>query len=211
MAHLLHTTLVEIMNDRYQRVKTKATRWNDARPLPNITSSADYRDLVNTIKVLCSKSGTLLKNWETCQAACHDEKFLTCPERLCPTHKRWVESPAALDTSSHTAWEELEKCPDCLDTTHCFDEEVPCLRTCVQKTPLPNIKVQMHHLTQHIEIRQETILFLIWYCYTQVCSGGGKLLRTAGIMEWLLLGTEYESRWKLVHEYVQQANSFLRL
>jgi hypothetical protein len=183
----MSATLLKISLVHRTRVKVKATRFSDIRPSLGMKSYSHLLETTTILKQLCREILADVIKQSNCRSACQSSYS---GEVLCTAHEKWVHTIFQLDQPGNDEtyedrWEEIDQCPECNNKQHYVTAD-----ECVVNSKNVSRDVLADKLSTTVQVDKDLIIFLIWHCYTNVCSK--KMLITAGVIEWLLLGLQYE-------------------
>ena len=197
-------TLTTIKNTYGDRVKIPSLRIRDLRGTLGITSSRRLVQVITILKRLCMHIKITMDGISTCRTNCQIRRTMCMQEEvLCDSHLGWVMRFDTMSIEQQddavAMFDEIDNCPecnDCVDVSDCMHE---CIVPTVKRRITESLSEQLSTVVQVVD--KDWIIFIVWYCYTQICSEN--MLKTAGIIERLLLSAEHE-------DFILRLNSEIR-
>jgi hypothetical protein len=208
---ILSETLSAIRNTYKTRLRIPTIKVSEVRVTLGISSKRTLDPIVTLLKKLCLRITIELGVLAKCETDCQSSHAICLQqERLCETHLEWVQRFDALSSKQQDTqlgmFDEIDNCPDCNDVEGCPDID-NCIRACI---PTPKNLTTLNTLSDRVSgivsVDKDWIIFLIWYCYTQVCSNN--MLLTSGILQHFLLGAQYEENILRLNREIRTFRSY---
>jgi hypothetical protein len=193
-------TLKAIQNTYVDRLKIPSLQIRELRGVLGIASRRTLVPIITILKRLCMLIKIEMDGISTCKTDCQSRRTM-CQEHdiLCDVHLEWIQRFDTLSIEQQdeeiNMFDEIDNCPECND----YIDVPDCMHECiVSPAKRRTITFVSKQLSTIVQVDKDWIIFIVWYCYTQICSKN--MLRTAGVIERLLLGVEHE-------EFILRLNS----
>jgi len=171
--------LSSIRSTYTDRVKIPTLHIRDLRGSIGITSNRSLAPVTILLKRLC-----MFIKIELDWMSANDQRSPpSSSQDLCTIHLERIQRFDEQDAVEVTVFDEIDVCPECNETTTERQE-------CIVKLGgvIGTISKQLSVL---VHVNRNWIIFIVWYCYTQICSKN--MLKTAGVIERVLLSADYET------------------